>query len=61
MGLEYPCHRCGSQIRISEPRYGVKYRCPRCRAKVKFKARAQDQIEVPFVLEEVRPHPALGS
>ncbi len=36
MGYEFPCHRCGILIRISMPKPETKYRCPMCRAKVKY-------------------------
>lgn len=45
-------------IRISEPKIGAKYRCPLCRAKVRFKPRPgrSDGVLAP---EEVRTHPAV--
>lgn len=48
MGYEFSCHRCGSQIRISEPKPDTKYRCPKCRAKVRYRAKPLD----PFVSSE---------
>lgn len=39
MGYLFPCHRCHALIRISNPKPETKYRCPNCRAKVKYVAR----------------------
>lgn len=58
-GFVYSCFRCGTSIRISEPRSGAKYRCPHCRAKVRFKPRSDAFAGSPLMPEEVRPHPAL--
>lgn len=55
----FACFRCGMTIRISEPKSGAKYRCPLCRAKVRFKPRSDGASDSPLTPEEVRPHPAL--
>jgi DNA-directed RNA polymerase subunit RPC12/RpoP len=54
----FDCFRCGTTIRISEPKTGAKYRCPLCRAKVRFKPRP-GRSDGALAPEEVRPHPAL--
>ena len=55
----YDCFRCGTTIRISEPKSGAKYRCPLCRAKVRFKPRTIGSLNELLTAEEVQPHPAL--